>query len=110
MIPSSSHGMKKGETQTIECKAWNPEGELALHLIYHFETFSDRMTEVEELVGTKRHAPFLIGMEARAIEKNFVRNAEAAGWTAEIEVTGGPLPGKFDGEDEPWDPSEYTRS
>lgn len=102
--------MKKPETQSIECKAWTPEGELALHLIYHFETFSDRRTKTEELVGTDMHVPFSFGVDAISIEKQFVPNAEAAGYTAEITVTGGPFRSKFDGEDEPWDPSEYIRS
>jgi len=89
--------MKK--TQTIECKAWNPEGELALHLVYRFETFSDRLAEVEEKAGSDEDLPFFFGIDSNSIASRFVPSAEAAGWTAEVRVEGGPLKSAYAGED-----------
>lgn len=81
-------------TQTITAKAWNPEGELALHIIYTFRKFRDKAAEIQEIVGSDERLPFLCGWDADSIIKHWVYSAEEIGWTAEIEVEGDELPSK----------------
>ncbi len=85
----------KTETQTIECKAWNPDGELGLHIVYRFSMFRDRLASLDEWVGGDEHLPFHYGQDADSIARRFVPAAEAIGWTAEVKVEGGPLPSKY---------------
>ncbi len=82
-------------TQTIECKAWNPDGELGLHIVYRFSMFRDRLAGMDELVGSGEVLPFFFGQDADSIARRFVPSAEAVGWTAEVKVDGGPLPSKY---------------
>lgn len=92
----------KAPTQRIEAKAWNPAGDLALHLVYHFSEFQERLLRVEEIAGSDQDRPFHYGMGAASIAARFVPEAEAAGWTAEIAVEGDSLPSKHEGEDMGW--------
>ena len=89
-------------TQILDCKAWNNQGDLALHLVYHFSTFRDRLDRVDERVGSDEALPFHFGQDADSIAERFVPAAEAIGWTASIKVEGGPLPSKWAGETRDW--------
>jgi hypothetical protein len=84
--------------QTITVKAWDPQGDLALHLVFHFSAFRDRLARIEEKVGTWEDRPFHFGTDADSIADRFAPAAEAAGWRAEVEVEGDRLPSKREGD------------
>lgn len=86
------------KNQTITAKAWNPAGDLAFHLVFHFNTFRDRLDRIEEKVGTWDDRPFYFGQDADSIADRFVSAGEAAGWRAEISIEGDRLPSKREGD------------